>query len=161
MWSRFSRFLQQKKGKKWFHLIKSGAILKAVLLFLRRCDPNVWFHLIKSGAVLKTVLLFLRRCGPNVMFAGNMLFYTKLFWLHCVEPFLQVSPKKKGKKWFHLFKSGAVLKRVLLFLRRYYFVSYLAPFHENGTTVSKRYTILAPVWYCFQPVFCVEMVSLF
>ncbi len=39
---------------------------------------------------------------------------------------------QKGKKWFHHITSGAILMR-------YYFGSYLAPFHEYGTNVSKRY----------------------
>ncbi len=46
---------------------------------------------------------------------------------------------KKGQNWWHHIKSRAVLKIVPSFLRKYDFGSYLAPFHENDTTVSKRY----------------------
>ncbi len=58
-----------------------------------------------------------------------------------VEPFFL----EKSKKLFHHIKSGTVLKTVPLFLRWYYFGSYLAQFHEEIVTVSKRYHHIGPM----------------
>ena len=67
-------------------------------------------------------------CSQKNVGNGTTFPKVELFWLHCEAVFF-----KKGKKWYHLIKSGAVS------LRWYYFGSNLAPFHENGTTVPKRY----------------------
>ncbi len=114
-------------------------------------------HILKVEPFFSLIIMFEKKTVPLtkvVPFAkifqkkvenGTTFQKVELFWLHCgtvLVPLWSRFSKKKGKKWYHLIKSGAVLKTVPLSLRWYYFGSNLAWFHENSTTLPKRSSVV-------------------